>query len=150
RTLYPVSDGRHRLRTSTSGATGSRPIRVRLARVLSFNRFNVHPTPTPHYARMHLFSSLARLAALGLVALLPTAHAQLSLSGSTRGEFTGSDSFFTWINNGPVTSTLDTGIPLLIFPNTSIEFTGDTFSGIGQGDSFDLGRVKIKNGITPF
>lgn len=99
---------------------------------------------------MHLFSSLARLAALGLVALLPTAHAQLSLSGSTRGEFTGSDSFFTWINNGPVTSTLHTGIPLLIFPNTSIEFTGDTFSGIGQGDSFDLGRVKIKNGITLF
>ncbi len=99
---------------------------------------------------MHLFSSLARLAALGLVALLPTAHAQLSLSGSTRGEFTGSDSIFTWINNGPVTSTLHTGLPVPFIPNTSIEFTGDTFSGIGTGDSFDLGRVKIKNGITLF
>lgn len=99
---------------------------------------------------MHSFSSLARLAAFGLAALLPTVHAQLSLAGSSRGEFTGSDSIFTWINNGPVTSTLHTGIPLLFIPNTSIEFTGDTFTGIDHGDSFDLGRVKIKNGLTLF
>jgi len=99
---------------------------------------------------MHSFSTLARLAALGLAVLLPSAHAQLSLAGSTRGEFTGSDSFFTWINNGPVTSTLHTGIPLLFIPNTSIEFTGDTFTGLGEGDSFDLGRVKIRNGVTLF
>jgi PEP-CTERM motif. len=99
---------------------------------------------------MHLFSSLARLAALGLVALLPSAHAQLSLSGSTRGEFTGSDSIFTWISNGPVTSTLYTGLPTILLPTTHIQFNGDSFTGVGDNDTFDLGRVHIRNGITLF
>ena len=97
---------------------------------------------------MKSFSSLARLALLGLVALLPCARAQLSLTGSTRGEFTGANSFFTLIDNGSVTSTLYTGIPFPFLPPTSISFTRDTFSDVVDGDTFGLGTVKIKNGIT--
>lgn len=96
------------------------------------------------------FRFIATFAALGLFALLPSARAQLSLAGSSRGHFTYANSFFTLIDNGPVTSTLYTGIPLLFQPTTSITFTGDTFTSVGDGDSFDVGVVKIKNGVTLF
>lgn len=91
-----------------------------------------------------LFASFVPLAALGFAALLPSAHAQLTLSGSTRGEFTWANSIFSLIDNGPVVSHLYTGLSLV---PTKITFTGDTFAGVGAGDTFDLGTVKIKNGI---
>ncbi len=91
-----------------------------------------------------LFASFVPFAVLGCTALLPSAHAQLALSGSTRGEFTWANSIFTLIDNGPVVSHLHTGLSLA---PTKITFTGDTFTGIDAGDVFDLGTVKIKNGI---
>lgn len=92
----------------------------------------------------HLFSSCLLLSALALASIVP-AHAQL-LAGSSRGEFTGPTGSFIWINNGPVVSSFTTGWPL----PSQITFTGDTFAGVGDGDTFDLGLVKVKNGITLF
>lgn len=94
--------------------------------------------------------SLVGALAVSLAALATSAHAQLEIAGSSHGTFTGSDSFFTLINNGPVTSTLYTGIAVPFFSPTTLSFTGQNFASVGDGDSFGLGTVKIKNGRTLF
>lgn len=80
------------------------------------------------------------------LACLTAAHAQLTLTGSSHGVFTGPTGLFDSISNGPVVSTFTTGWP----SPTQITFTGDTFASVGEGDSFALGQVKIKNGLTLF
>ncbi|ACB76610.1 choice-of-anchor K domain-containing protein [Opitutus terrae] len=92
-----------------------------------------------------LVRSLLLLPTTALVCLT-AAHAQLTLTGSSHGVFTGPTGLFNSITNGPVESSFTTGWP---FP-TKITFTGDTFAAVGNGDTFDLGQVKIKNGITLF
>lgn len=94
------------------------------------------------------FSSLVLLPAL-VLASLTSAHAQLMLSGSTQGVFAAPAVPFTTVNNGAVVSTFKTGAAIpFVGSQTAITFTGDTFAGVGDGGSFDLGSVQIKNGWT--
>lgn len=87
--------------------------------------------------------------ALGLSALFSTAHAQLNLTGSTYGTFLPTAQPNTTIVNGPVVSTFSSGIPYRSWDTqTSVTFTGSAFSGVESGDTFSLGSVKFKNGMT--
>lgn len=89
------------------------------------------------------------LSTFGLAALLPTAQAQLVITGSTYGTFEPTAQPNTVIVNGPVTSTFAAGIPYRKFDHkTSIIFTGSMFTGVDSGDTFSLGTVKFNNGIT--
>jgi hypothetical protein len=97
---------------------------------------------------MKLFSSRVLLPVLALAAIT-SAHAQLSLTGSTHGVFTPPVVPFTTVVNGPVISTFASGIPSTPHEfKTSVKFTGSNFAGVQSGDSFSLGTVKITNGVT--
>lgn len=96
-----------------------------------------------------LLKPVLATAALGLAALLPSARAQLTIAGSTHGDFVDLGLANTVVSNGPVVSLFSSGIPLRVTDTqTSLTFTGLTFAGAGDGDQVDLGTVKIKNGIT--
>lgn len=103
---------------------------------------------------MHPFlKSLAAASTLGLVAALPSANAQLLLSGSTYGEFVDPGHAFTTVTNGATQSTFASGTPYRPFApfndtQTSITFTGSTFNDVGNGDQLDLGAIDITNGRT--
>lgn len=85
----------------------------------------------------------------GLAAAIPTAQAQLTLSGTSHGEFTDPGLVYTSVSNGPVVSLFASGVPLRATDTkTSITFTGLPFANVGDGDQLDLGQIKIKNGIT--
>jgi hypothetical protein len=93
--------------------------------------------------------TLLMSSALGLSALLSSAHAQLNLTGSTYGTFLPTAQPNTTIVNGPVVSTFSSGIPYRSWDTqTSVTFTGSAFTGVESGDTFSLGTVKFKNGMT--
>jgi hypothetical protein len=103
---------------------------------------------------MHLsLKSIVALSALGLAAALPSARAQLALSGNAYGTFVDPGLAFTSVSNGPVVSLFASGVPYrpqgpYFDTKTSITFTGTNFSLVGDGGQMDLGTIKIKNGIT--
>lgn len=93
-------------------------------------------------------NSIVLLSALGLSAIVSSANAQL-ISGSTHGVFDMPVTPNTTVINGPVISSFSSGIPYRPSDTqTSITFTGQTFLNKGDGDSLNLGLIKIKNGIT--
>lgn len=97
---------------------------------------------------MKLFSSRVLLPVLALAGLT-SAHAQLSLTGSTHGVFAAPVVPFTTVVNGAVVSTFSSGIPATPHEfQTSVTFTGSNFANVESGDWFSLGTVKIKNGVT--
>jgi hypothetical protein len=95
---------------------------------------------------------------LGMVALaaavaLPSANAQLLLSGNAYGQFVNPGLAHTSVSNGPVVSLFESGVPFrpqapFFDTKTSIKYTGTSFSNVGDGDLLDLGLVKIVNGVT--
>lgn len=88
-------------------------------------------------------------AALGLASALPSARAQLSLTGTASGAFIDPSLPNTTVVNGPVVSTFASGIPYRVSDTkTSIKYTGSSFADIGDGDWLDLGGLKITNGVT--
>lgn len=89
------------------------------------------------------FSSWLLLPALAL-ASAATTRAELMLSGSTHGVFSGATGMFDSISNGSSVSTFTTGWPL----PSRISFHGNSFASAGDGDTFGLGKFKIKNGLT--
>lgn len=98
------------------------------------------------------FKSTLAVGALALALALP-AHAQLTISGSSHGDFFDPGQLHTTVTNGPVISLFESGVPYR--PNaphfdtkTSIKFTGQTFTDLGDGDIAHLGQVNIKNGVT--
>ena len=103
---------------------------------------------------MHSFlKSLLAASAVALATATPAAHAQLFLSGTSYGEFVDPGLTFTSVNNGPVVSVFESGVPYRPAApyndtSTSITFTGSTFTDIGAGDQLDLGTIQIRNGIT--
>ncbi|HWA85288.1 MAG TPA: choice-of-anchor K domain-containing protein [Opitutus sp.] len=87
--------------------------------------------------------------ALGLVAALPAARAQLLLSGHTHAQFTDPGAANTTVTNGADSSMFSSGIPYSSSATqTSVGFTGTTFAGAGNGDTINLGTVDLTNGIT--
>ncbi|ACB77167.1 choice-of-anchor K domain-containing protein [Opitutus terrae] len=86
---------------------------------------------------------------LSVLACAGSAHGQLLLTGTTRGDFTGPLPANTWVLNGPVTSIFASGIPGSgIDTQTSITFTGASFTNEPASWWFGIGSVKIKNGMT--
>lgn len=98
-----------------------------------------------HFSLKSLFAT----SAFGLAALLPAAHGQLTLSGSSFGTFLDPTHANTVVTNGTPVSLFESGIPWRASDNaTSIQFTGDTFTDVGNGERLDLGRIDITNGMT--
>jgi hypothetical protein len=96
-----------------------------------------------------LLKPVLATAAFGLAALLPSARAQLTIAGSTHGDFVDPGLAHTVVTNGPVVSLFSSGIPFRASDTqTSLTFTGQTFAAAGDGDQVNLGTIKIKNGIT--
>lgn len=98
---------------------------------------------------MHLsLKSLLATSVLGLAAVVP-AQGQLLLSGSSHGTFVAPDHANTVVTNGSPVSLFESGIPYRASDTqTSIRFTGESFSGVGDGDRLDLGQIDITNGMT--
>jgi hypothetical protein len=93
------------------------------------------------------------VATFGVAVALPSAHAQLLLTGSTYGEFVDPGLAHTTVTNGPVTSLFESGVPFrpkapFFDTKTSIKYTASSFADIGDGDILDLGLLKIVNGVT--
>ena len=86
--------------------------------------------------------------ALGLVAALPSARAQLLLSGNTSAQFTDPGLPHTTVTNGTSTSVFSSGVPYGKSTQTSVSFTGTSFTGAAAGDTINLGTVDLTNGIT--
>ncbi len=103
---------------------------------------------------MHSFlKSLLAVSTLAIATAVPTAHAQLILSGSSYGEFVDPGLTFTSVSNGPVVSLFESGVPYrpaapFNDTTTSITFTGAAFSNVAAGEQLDLGSIAIRNGIT--
>lgn len=103
---------------------------------------------------MHPFlKPLLAISALGLAAALPSAHAQLLLSGTSYGAFDDPALTYTSVSNSAAVSLFESGVPYRPFApyndtKTSIEFTSSTFADVGDGDQLDLGALQIENGIT--
>jgi len=103
---------------------------------------------------MHSFlKSLLAVSTLAIATAVPTAHAQLILSGSSYGEFVDPGLTFTSLTNGPVVSLFESGVPYKPaaphnHTTTAITFTGATFSNVAAGENLDLGAIEIRNGIT--
>jgi PEP-CTERM putative exosortase interaction domain len=102
---------------------------------------------------MHsLLKSLLAASAVAFVAAAP-AQAQLLLSGTSYGAFVDPGLTHTLVNNGPVTSVFESGVPYRPFApynhtTTAITFDGASFSDVGAGDQLDLGAIEIRNGVT--
>jgi hypothetical protein len=97
--------------------------------------------------------SLLSVAALAAAIALPSANAQLLLSGDAYGQFVDPGLAHTTVSNGPVVSLFESGVPFrpkapFFDTKTSIKYTGSTFSNVGDGDLIDLGLLKIVNGVT--
>lgn len=99
---------------------------------------------------MHTFlKTLLAASALGLAVGLPAAHAQMTFSGSTYGTFVDPDHAFTTVTNGAPVSLFASGDAYRpVDTQTSIAFTGSSFSDVGIGDQLDLGNIDITNGRT--
>lgn len=94
------------------------------------------------------FKTFLAATALGLAAALP-ANAQLLLSGNAYGTFADPGVANTTVTNGPVVSTFASGVAYrAVDTQTSVQFTGDTFSNAGNGDRVDLGSLVTTNGRT--
>ena len=96
---------------------------------------------------------LLTLPALGLAAALPSANAQLALSGSAYGTFLDPGVAHTTVTNGSDFSSFASGVayrPSAPYNDTqtSLSFDGNSFSGLGNGDRIDLGLLNITNGRT--
>lgn len=97
--------------------------------------------------------SIPALLALGLVAVLPSANAQLLLSGNAYGVFVDPMVAHTTVSNGPVTSVFESGVPYRPAApyndeTTAITFNGQSFTDVGDGEALVLGGLSIRNGVT--
>lgn len=103
---------------------------------------------------MHSFlKSLLAASAVALATAVPTAHAQLFLSGTSYGEFADPGLTFTSVDNGPAVSVFESGVAYRPFApyndtTTAITYTGGAFSNVGAGEQLDLGSIQIRNGVT--
>ena len=86
---------------------------------------------------------------LGLALCGNLATAALVLSGNTAGAFEGVSSGFDVITNSPdgLNASFRTGSPVNSF-QSGISFSGQSFSGLSDGQVFGLGMVTYFNGIT--
>jgi len=97
--------------------------------------------------------SVALLLLVAAAAAIPSARAQLYLTGNIYGAFQDPGLPHTTVTNGPVVSTFESGDPYRPYPpyndtKTSITFTGASFTDLGSGDPLVLQSIKFKNGIT--
>jgi len=87
---------------------------------------------------------------LGLTLFGSVASAALVLSGTTAGAFQGVSSGNTTINNAPdeLSASFLTGVPVSGSAKSEIQFVGQSFTNISDGDVFGLGMISYFNGIT--
>lgn len=87
---------------------------------------------------------------LGLTCLAGNARAELILSGSTSGSFTGGDSGIYDIVNAPDGSSASflTGYPIDGSFQSGVVFESTDFAGVSGGDSFAFGLITYYNGRT--
>ncbi len=103
---------------------------------------------------MHSFlKPLLAASAVAFATVLPTAHAQLLLSGTSHGAFVDPGLTYTSVSNGPAVSLFESGVAYRPFApyndtTTSITYTGGAFTDVGAGDQLDLGSIEIRNGVT--
>lgn len=93
-------------------------------------------------------SIIAAVSGLALAASL--AHAQLLLSGYTKGSFQVLGEANTSVSNAPDGSWahFETGIAATGSTKSMIDFTNDTFSNVSSGDPIQVGLFEIHNGRT--
>jgi hypothetical protein len=89
-------------------------------------------------------------AASGLALAVSLAHAQLLLSGYTKGSFQDLGEANTTVTNAPDGSWAHfaTGIPATGSTQSMIDFTNASFSGVASGDPIQVGLFNIHNGRT--
>ncbi len=97
--------------------------------------------------------SVVLLLLAAAAAAIPSARAQLYLTGNIYGVFQDDALPHTTVTNGPVVSKFESGDPYRPYApyndtQSSITFTGASFTDLGSGDPLVLQSIQFKNGIT--